>query len=98
MFHDLYVPTWRANNSGCRTQILGGLKQDSVYNRAGRAMQYIDIKYPRWRADFRRVASEFALVAQTRRMGATDVVQFIYYAAIGRAIRFVGGKMEVYAD
>ena len=61
-------------------------------------MQYIDIKYPRWRADFRRVASGFDLAAKTRRMGVTDVVRFAHYDAFGRAIRFVGGKMEVYAD
>ena len=31
-------------------------------------------------------------------MGATDVVQFSHNAAFARAIRFVGGQMEVYAD
>ena len=45
MFHDLYLPRCRANNSGCRTQTLGIRTADAVDNRDGRAMQYIDIKY-----------------------------------------------------
>ena len=75
-----------------------GRTADSVYNRAGRATPYIDIKYHRWLADFRRVSAGFALVAKARRMGAPGVAQFAHYAARGRAIRPAGGKMAVYAN
>ena len=78
MSRSLYLPSCRAAYSGGRTQTLGNRTPDSVYNMAGMAMQYIDIKYPRRRADFRRVADGFALVTKARRMGATDVVHFIH--------------------
>ena len=91
-------PAGEMGNSGCRKQTQWGRTPDPVYNRAGGGAQYVDIKYPRWRADFRRLAAGFALAAKARRMGATDVAQFARYAESERAIRFVGGNLDGYAS
>ena len=61
---------------------------DTVYLRTNRQMAYFENKFPHWGPDFRSVASWYALAANARRVDTLDVVQFLHFAAGGRAMRF----------